>query len=49
MNSESGAKGDQYYTVMYTWQGESGFGANANAMFQGNPAKLMNKSQFGLE
>ncbi|WP_259345493.1 DUF3862 domain-containing protein [Priestia aryabhattai] len=49
LNSESGAKGDQYYTVMYTWNGESGFGANANAMFQGNPAKLQNKSQFGLE
>jgi hypothetical protein len=49
LNSESGAKGDQYYTAMYTWNGESGFGANANATFQGNPAKLQNKSQFGLE
>jgi hypothetical protein len=49
LNSESGSKGDQYYTAMYTWNGESGFGANANATFQGNPAKLQNKSQFGLE
>lgn len=49
LNSESGTKGDQYYTAMYTWNGESGFGANANATFQGNPAKLQNKSQFGLE
>ena len=45
--SESGQKGDQYYTVMYTWEGESGFGANANAMFQGG--KMVNKTQFGLK
>ena len=45
--SESGQKGDQYYTVMYTWEGESGFGANANAMFQGG--KMVNKAQFGLK
>lgn len=49
MNSESGSKGDPYYTVMYTWKGEKGFGANANATFQGSPAKLQNKSQFGLK
>ncbi len=34
-------------TVMVQWQGESGFGANANAMFQNG--KLIQKSQFGLE
>lgn len=34
-------------TVMVQWDGESGFGANANAMFQNG--KLMQKSQFGLE
>lgn len=45
--SETGSKGDQFYTVMYQWDGESGFGANANAMFQGG--KLESKAQFGLE
>lgn len=34
-------------TVMVQWDGESGFGANANAMFQ--DGKLIQKSQFGLE
>ncbi|MDP2129970.1 MAG: hypothetical protein U0975_16240 [Erythrobacter sp.] len=34
-------------TVMVQWEGESGFGANANAMFQNG--KLIQKSQFGLE
>jgi hypothetical protein len=34
-------------TVMVKWDGESGFGANANAMFQNG--KLIQKSQFGLE
>ena len=45
--SESGNKGEDLHTVMYQWDGESGFGANANAMFQGG--KLNTKSQFGLE
>jgi hypothetical protein len=34
-------------TVMVQWDGESGFGANANAMFQND--KLIQKSQFGLD
>ncbi len=34
-------------TVMVQWEGESGFGANANAMFQNG--KLIQKSQFGLK
>lgn len=34
-------------TVMVQWEGETGFGANANAMFQNG--KLIQKSQFGLE
>lgn len=34
-------------TVMVQWPGESGLGANANAMFQ--DGKLVQKSQFGLE
>lgn len=45
--SESGQKGDQYYTVMYEWKGSGDLGANANAMFQGN--KLQSKAQFGLK
>lgn len=48
MNSETGAEGDDLYTVMYTWKGES-LGANANAMFQGNPATVQSKAQFGLK
>lgn len=44
--SETGTKGDQFYTVMYKWDGE-GLGANANFTFQNN--KLQNKSQFGLK
>lgn len=34
-------------TQMFQWEGEGGFGANANAMFQNG--KLIQKSQFGLE
>lgn len=48
LNSETGAEGDDLYTVMYTWKGES-LGANANAMFQGNPATVQSKAQFGLK
>lgn len=47
LQSESGSKGDQFYTVMYGFDGESGLGSNAILMFQGN--KLETKSQFGLE
>lgn len=45
--SESGQKGTEFYTIMVEYKGESGIGANASLMFQGN--KLENKSQFGLE
>jgi len=36
------------HTTMYMWEGsnDSGFGANANAMFQNDA--LISKSQFGL-
>lgn len=34
-------------TRMHQWKGESGFGPNANAMFQ--DGKLVSKAQFGLE
>ncbi|KLE32499.1 hypothetical protein AAW00_13465 [Aurantiacibacter luteus] len=43
--SESDIAG--YNTRMYQWDGEGGFGANANAMFQND--ELVNKAQFGLE
>lgn len=45
--SESGSKGDQFHTVMYTYQGEGSIGANANFLFQGN--QLQNKAQLGLK
>lgn len=45
--SESGDKGTQLHTVMYSYQGKGSIGANVSLMFQGN--KLQNKSQFGLE
>ncbi|WP_438358143.1 hypothetical protein [Bacillus toyonensis] len=45
--SETGQAGDQFHTIMYKWDGEKGFGANANFMFQ--DGKLQNKSQFGLK
>ncbi|WP_095021946.1 DUF3862 domain-containing protein [Bacillus thuringiensis] len=45
--SETGQAGEQFHTIMYKWDGEKGFGANANFMFQ--EGKLQNKSQFGLK
>nr|WP_263324259.1 DUF3862 domain-containing protein [Neobacillus sp. Marseille-Q6967] len=45
--SESGEKGSQFHTVVYSYQGKGSIGANASLTFQGN--KLQNKSQFGLE
>jgi hypothetical protein len=45
--SESGTAGEEFHTVMYTWDGEEGLGANANAMFQGGV--MINKAQFGLQ
>lgn len=45
--SESGTKGDTYYTVMYQYEGSRSIGSNSNLMFQGN--KLMNKAQMGLK
>lgn len=48
LQSEVGAEGDTTYTVMYTWQGK-GFGSNANVTFQGSPAVVQMKAQFGLK
>lgn len=45
--SESGNKGDQYHTVIYSYKGEGEIGANANFTFQGN--QLQNKAQMGLK
>jgi hypothetical protein len=36
-----------YKNVMYKWNGDSGFGANMNAMFQNG--KLIQKAQYGLQ
>ena len=47
MTAETGAKGDDYYTVAYSFKGENGFGANAQLMFQGG--KLNTKAQMGLK
>lgn len=46
--SEVGAEGEQFYTSMYMWEGES-LGSNANVTFQGSPAVVEMKAQFGLE
>ncbi|WP_203363042.1 DUF3862 domain-containing protein [Bacillus sp. REN10] len=45
--SETGSPGTDLHTVIYSYNGEKGIGANANFTFQGG--KLMNKAQFGLE
>ena len=47
MTAETGTKGDDYYTVAYSFKGENGFGANAQLMFQGG--KLNTKAQMGLK
>ncbi|MGI5963646.1 MAG: DUF4236 domain-containing protein [Lawsonibacter sp.] len=39
--------GDEYYTVIYQWEGEGFVGANANVTFQGGV--VISKAQFGLE
>lgn len=46
--SEVGAEGEELYTVMYEWEGAS-FASNANVTFQGSPAVVEMKAQFGLE
>lgn len=45
--SEVGKKGEDFYTVSYSWKGEGSLGANAIIMFQGD--KLVSKAQSGLE
>lgn len=48
LQSETGQKGDEFYTAMYGWDGEGSSGANVLIMFQGAPARVVSKSQFGL-
>lgn len=38
--------GDEYYTIVFQWDGEGSLGANANVTFQGG--KVTTKAQFGL-
>lgn len=45
VQSETGTKGDQYYTVMYFFKAENGIG-NAIITLQGD--KVYNKAQAGL-
>lgn len=45
--SEVGSPEDDYYTVVYTFEGDGGIGANANLTFQGGALQI--KAQFGLE
>lgn len=44
---QSSAGDGQYKTEMYMWEGEGGFGANANVTFQGG--KVEAKAQLGLQ
>jgi hypothetical protein len=45
--SESGSEGDQFHAVIIMYEGEGGFGANANFTFMNG--KLENKAQIGLK
>lgn len=47
ITSETGDKGTDLHTIMYSYKGKGGLGANASLMFQGD--KLQNKTQVGLE
>ena len=47
LSAETGSPGDQYYTVIYQYEGDGSVGANANLTFQAN--KLQMKAQAGLK
>jgi major membrane immunogen (membrane-anchored lipoprotein) len=47
VQSETGAQGSDFHTVMYACDGNGQMGANMNYMIQGG--KLVNKAQFGLQ
>ncbi|MFX5502496.1 hypothetical protein ACM5ME_21240 [Bacillus subtilis] len=44
---DSSAGEGQYKTEIYSWEGDTGFGANANVTFQ--DGKVQGKAQFGLD
>ncbi|MGD2330698.1 hypothetical protein [Bacillus amyloliquefaciens] len=44
---DSSAGDGQYKTEIYSWDGDPGFGANANVTFQ--DGKVQGKAQFGLD
>lgn len=45
--SESGKKGEPFYSITYKWDGETGAGSYANLTFQNG--KLKEKTQSGLK
>lgn len=47
VESETGESGSPEHTVIYTWDGDKGWGANANVTFQNE--KVVNKAQFGVD
>ena len=52
LSVESGEKGTEYYTVVYTWKesnASGSIGANASFTFQGENVELKTKAQAGLK
>ena len=49
LSVESGEKGTNLYTVIYTWEGVGQTGANGNFTFQGENVELKTKAKAGLE
>lgn len=47
VQSQTGANGDPNQTTIYSWDGDSGFGANATVTLQGG--KVVDKAQFGVD
>ena len=48
LSAETGEKGTEFYTVIYTYEGSGSLGANALFTFQGEPLTLQSKAQTGL-
>lgn len=49
LSVESGEKGTNLYTVIYTYEGVGQAGANASFTFQGENIELKSKAQAGLK
>lgn len=47
--AESGEKGTELYTIIYTWEGVGQIGANGIFTFQGENVELDSKAQTGLK